>query len=116
MPLHASSRKARQRLSGTHGMNAGRGSESGPWVPALRCAAAGMTVAVVGCGPIAVCNDGGGVWDSEAERCYCTYTQQGTYADEPSASQNAWREWCAGLTNLDSIRIKAAVTPAPEGA
>ncbi|MEO1658740.1 MAG: hypothetical protein AAFR65_13580 [Pseudomonadota bacterium] len=88
-----------------------------PWIPALRFAAAGMTVLNAGCGADTqdACNDNGGVWDGGAERCYCSYNHQGAYTENPSDDQIAWREWCANLTDLNSIKTKAAATPAPTG-
>ncbi|MEM7740261.1 MAG: hypothetical protein AAF225_05625 [Pseudomonadota bacterium] len=86
-------------------------------IPALRCAAAGMTILIAGCGAIAqdTCNDHGGVWDDSIDECHCSYVQQGTYAETPSPEQLAWRTWCAGPTDVDSIKKKAAATPAPTG-
>ncbi|MEE4208804.1 MAG: hypothetical protein V2I43_06025 [Parvularcula sp.] len=61
------------------------------------------------------CLDDGGVWDADLEECFCSRSQQGTYADEESPEQRAWRDWCAGLSTLETIKNKAAVTSAPAG-
>ena len=76
-----------------------------------------MTLLIAGCGVDAqdTCLDYGGVWDTSAERCYCSRNHQGAYTENPSDNQVAWREWCADITDLNSIKIKAAATPAPTG-
>ncbi|MEM1381426.1 MAG: hypothetical protein AAGH41_12460 [Pseudomonadota bacterium] len=123
-PLLTPSSQKAKGLCGTRGRTVSHVGLASPWVPALRCAAAGMTVALSACGwgdeiqefaSQYDCIDYGGVWDEDAETCFCSTEQQGTYKDNPSANQIAWREWCAGLSNLDSIKNKAAVTPAPSG-
>ena len=60
-----------------------------------------------GCGQQDACLDDGGVWDADAQRCYCSRAQE---------EINAWREWCSDASGLESIRNKIATVPAPEGA
>jgi len=61
------------------------------------------------------CLDDGGVWDQSNNTCVCSGSQLGRSNVEPSDDQLAWREWCADVSDLDSIENKAAVTPAPSG-
>lgn len=102
IPFSPSRRKA-GGLSGTYDRT------DQPWIPALRFAAAGMTLSAASCSANAqdACLDDGGVWDATTARCFCS--RQQTNANEQL------RTWCADLTNLDSIKKKAAAIPAPTG-
>lgn len=87
-------------------------AQYGFWTSAV--ALSGMTALLIACepgDPDGDCNTDGGVWDAENRKCFCSYTQQGTYEDEPSTEQLEWRDWCADKSNLESIRTSA--TPPP---
>ncbi|MFC3301934.1 hypothetical protein [Parvularcula lutaonensis] len=73
-----------------------------------------MTALLVGCGETDTCLDDGGVWDAETEQCFCSYTQRGTYDDEPSTEKIEWRDWCADKSNLESIRTSATPPPSTD--
>jgi CDP-diacylglycerol pyrophosphatase len=47
------------------------------------------------------CADDGGMWLAASNRCVCSYSQQGTYADVPTTDQVAHRAACALKTKPD---------------